>query len=190
VLHEVDRENRCHRSSHDPTRRHEGEEDALTPVELGAPGGERDRDGAHYEDQCSQEGEAPRTPVIRVAQGQARGQDDEQDRDQEHPEVLLELHDLPHRHEVLARQGSAHDGHRKQAGLRLELVRCGEHGDHDGERDRTLQVIRDPVALEQQHDYGGSGESQSATDHRGLERAQRADNHPLFEPTGDDRLEH
>ena len=125
-----------------------------------------------------------------MVQRQAGRQNDEQSRDQQDAEILLELHDVAHGHVVLARQRGAHHGDGEQAGLVLDPVGRGEHDHHQGQRNGALQVIGNPVPLEQQHDDPCPGEPQQSTGDCGLEYPQPGRRSALLESADDDRLEH
>ena len=159
------------RGGHDAARAHPREEDLLLLGEGGAARAHPDRDGAHHEQQRQQEQEPAAVEAAELVVAEPRRQQDEQARDEQHAQVLLELEDVTDGHAAV-RGPDTHDRDGKQAALVLARVRQDEctHDHRDGNRD--LQVIRQQVALEQLHEGDAAERSETATDHDGLHDAQ------------------
>ncbi|MNO89195.1 hypothetical protein D3C76_806720 [compost metagenome] len=87
-----------------------------------------------------------------LRQIEAGRQQDEEGRDEDDSEILLECQHLLQIQSLLIGEPDAEHGHRQQAGLVAEPVRQGEGDQHQGQHPELVQADRQPVLA---HDQGG-----------------------------------
>ena len=130
----------------------------------------------------------PRSRVSRSLGSMRRREHDEQDREQDHAQVLLELDHVLDVHLALVGEQDAEHGHGQQSGLVLNQVRRDEGDKDDDERDRALQPIGNPVAPEDEQEPARSDPAERGAGDGRLQQAH--DDRPggLFEPSDEDGL--
>ena len=168
-------EDRRYRRGDDAARRHPAQEQLLVVSQRGAPGGGKDRGRSHDEQQHRQKDDAAQADAGQVGRPQVGGQQDEDRRDQHHPQAFLEFDDMLDRDLLLVGQRKAHQRHAQQPRLVLQQIGAGERGDHQHDGDRVLQVVRRPVAFEHLYQRPGTRQAHGAADEDGLEHHRRGD---------------
>ena len=141
-------EHRGHRGGDDPARREPGQEQPLLRGEARSERGHQHREGPRDQDEESHEERPAPAESHHVGGGHAGGEKDEERRDQQDAQVLLELDEVLHRHRALVGQHHPHDRDREQPGLGLHEVGCGEGPGHHHEEERALQGVRHPEAAQ------------------------------------------
>ena len=93
------------------------------------------------------------------------GEEDEERRDQQDPQVLLELDDVLHRHRALVGEDDAHDRHRQEPDSGCARFDAAKAPHHEHQQERALQEVRHPEPAQE------------------LERGEGANAPPIASPT-------
>ena len=164
---QADGEDRRDRRGDDPARGDPAEQGALAPAQRRTPGRQRhvQRPGDELDQQQHQQ--RRRAQAEQGIDVQARGQEDEQAGNQQDAEVFLEVQDLPYVDALHVGQAHAHQGDGEQSGFVHHPVRGDEYAQHRGQRRQVVQVVRQPVAAQDdaQRPAAEDAEQAAAEDH-------------------------
>lgn len=130
----------------------------LAPGQVAAPGGQPDRCRPHHEQRCSRQGEHRQGEFAQNRKVEIGGEDDEEARDQEDDERLLETAQLRDAGDVQVRERNAENGSADQPGLVHQEVRDRVSYKRQRQKQWCLQRLGDEVAPERPgHEKGRAG---------------------------------